>query len=77
MLEPGPGRFEGGMTARKYAALTKTSGPTATRELVDLVQKGLLVPRGEGRSRRYELTIPGWEWVPGQANPTAAAASSG
>jgi len=64
MLEAGPGRFEGGMTARKYAVLTKTSGPTATRELVDLVQKDLLVPRGEGRSRRYELTIPGWEWVP-------------
>jgi len=64
MLEAGPGRFEGGMTARKYAALTKTSGPSATRELVDLVQKHLLVPRGEGRSRRYELTIPGWEWGP-------------
>jgi len=63
MLEAGPGRFEGGMTARKYAALTKTSGPTATRELVDLVQKALLVARGEGRSRRYELTLPGWEWV--------------
>ena len=64
MLEAGPGRFEGGMTASKYAALTKTSGPTATRELVDLVQKDLLVARGEGRSRRYELTLPGWEWVP-------------
>jgi len=64
MLEAGPGRFEGGMTARKYAALTKTSGPTATRELVDLVQKDLLVAKGEGRSRRYELTLPGWEWVP-------------
>lgn len=64
MLEAGPGRFEGGMTARKYAALTKTSGASATRELVDLVQKQLLIPRGEGRSRRYELTIPGWEWAP-------------
>ncbi len=64
MLEAGPGRFEGGMTARKYTALTKTSSPTATRELADLVQKGVLAPRGEGRSRRYELTIPGWEWVP-------------
>jgi Fic family protein len=64
MLEAGPGRFEGGMTARKYASLTKTSGPTATRELSGLVQNGLLVPRGEGRSRRYELTLPGWEWAP-------------
>jgi len=64
MLDAGPGRFEGGMTARKYAALTKTSGPSATRELVDLAQKRLLTPRGAGRSRRYELTLPGWEWVP-------------
>jgi Fic family protein len=64
MLDAGPGRFEGGMTARKYAALTQTSGPSATRELVDLAQKHLLTPKGAGRSRRYELTIPGWEWVP-------------
>ena len=72
MLEAGPGRFEGGMTARKYAALTQTSGPTATRELVDLAQKHLLVPRGEGRSRRYELTIPGWEWLPRPARKKRA-----
>lgn len=77
MLEAGPGRFEGGMTPRKYAALTKTSSASATRELADLARKRVLVPKGEGRARRYELTIPGWEWVPppaktkSPANPTA------
>jgi Fic family protein len=67
MLEAGPKRFEGGMTPRKYVALTKASSASATRELADLAHKRLLVPRGEGRSRRYELTIPGWEWIPPSA----------
>ena len=64
MLEAGPGRFAGGMTPRKYGALTKTSRASASRDLIDLAHKRLLVPKGGGRSRRYELTIPGWEWVP-------------
>ncbi len=64
LLEAGPGRFEGGMTARKYQALTGTSGATATRELADLALKGLLVPRGGGRSTYYDLTMPGWGWAP-------------
>lgn len=68
MLEAGPGRFEGGMTARKYQALTGTSGATATRELTDLVAKRLLVPRGAGRSTYYDLTMPGWRWSPKSAN---------
>ena len=64
MLDAGPGRFEGGMTPRKYAALTKSFSASATRELTDLARKRLLVPKGQGRARRYELAIPGWEWVP-------------
>lgn len=64
LLEAGPGRFEGGMTARKYQAVTGTSGATATRELRDLAVKGLLVSRGGGRSTYYDLTIPGWAWTP-------------
>ena len=75
MLEAGPGRFEGGMTPRKYASLTGTSGPSATRELADLVRKNVLAPRGAGRSRRYELTIPGWEWVPPAPKARANAVS--
>ena len=75
MLEAGPGRFEGGMTPRKYASLTGTSGPSATRELADLVRKNVLMPRGAGRSRRYELTIPGWEWMPPAAKARVSAVS--
>lgn len=59
MLEAGPGGFEGGMSTRKYASLTRTSRATAQRELADLVAKGLLVQMdGGGRSTAYQLV---WE----------------
>jgi len=57
MLEEGPGGFEGGMNARKYIAITKTSKATATRDLQGLVEIGVLVPLGQGRSARYELKL--------------------
>jgi Fic family protein len=68
MLAPGPGKFEGGMTSRKYMALTKTKYLTANRDLVDLVSKQLLVREGAGRSTYYNLTIHGWGWVPTRAS---------
>lgn len=56
LLESGPGGFEGGMSTRKYVALTRTSRATAQRELADLVGKGVLVQlAGGGRSTAYEL----------------------
>jgi Fic family protein len=56
LLDAGPGGFEGGMSTRKYAALTGTSKPTATRDLADLVRQGCLVPRHQGgRSAAYDL----------------------
>jgi Fic family protein len=66
MLEAGPGRFEGGLTARKYRALTGTTGITASRHIADLVAKGV-IERAEGaagRSTHYNLAIPGWAWQP-------------
>ena len=66
MLEAGPGRFEGGLTPRKYQALTGVTKVTASRHIADLVTKGIIV-RAEGvagRSTHYNLTIPGWEWQP-------------
>lgn len=57
MLDQGPSGFEGGMSARKYTSITKASKATATRDLQDFAAKGILVPDGEGRSRRYFLTI--------------------
>lgn len=64
MLVAGPKKFEGGMTPRKYGALNKTTYITSNRDLVDLVEKHLLVREGAGRSTYYNLTIPGWGWSP-------------
>lgn len=66
VLEAGPGQFEGGLTARKYAAIAGTTRVTASRHLMDLLEKGLIV-RAEGpggRSTRYDVALPGWEWRP-------------
>lgn len=66
MLDAGPGRFDGGLTARKYVAIAGTTKVTASRHLADLLEKGLIV-RAEGpsgRSTRYDLALPGWEWRP-------------
>jgi Fic family protein len=65
MLAAGTGRFMGGMTTRKYMALTKAINITASRDLVDLVAKQLRVREGAGRSTYYNLTIPAWGWAPG------------
>ncbi len=48
--------FEGGITTRKYETITKCPNRTASRDLSDLVVKGILIPLpGGGRSTRYEL----------------------
>jgi len=50
--------FEGGITTRKYEAITKCPNRTASRDLSDLVAKGIIIPLpGGGRTTRYELTI--------------------
>jgi len=65
MLEAGPGRFEGGLTTRKYVAMTGASRPTATRDIQELVARGLLLAAAAGgRSARYDIAIPGWAWTP-------------
>lgn len=61
MLEAGPVGFEGGMSARKYVALTKTSKATATRDLQHLADIKALRSLGAGRSTRYELNLSGSE----------------
>ncbi|WP_129714791.1 Fic family protein [Pedobacter sp. SYP-B3415] len=57
MLDKGTDGFEGGMTARKYTAITKTSKATATRDLNELRLQGVLVQKGAGRSVTYELNL--------------------
>jgi len=51
-------RFEGGMTTRKYASISKCSKVTASRDLTDLEIKQVLQKRlGSGRSTSYEVKI--------------------
>ena len=74
MLEAGPGRFEGGMTVRKYRSITNTTRVTASRDLARLGQVGLLARQGAGRSTFYNLPITGWAWVPAAARRRPAGA---
>ncbi|MCF0056014.1 Fic family protein [Dyadobacter sp. CY356] len=57
MLESGPDGFQGGMTARKYMSINKTSKATATRDLQYLVDIKALIISGGGRSVSYSLSI--------------------
>lgn len=55
MTEKGKAGFEGGMTAKKYISITKTSKATATRDLQLLFEMAALIREGEGRGVRYHL----------------------
>ena len=57
MMEKGTDGFEGGMTARKYMGITKTSKATATRDLQELFTNGAFVQEGAGRSISYQLNL--------------------
>jgi Fic family protein len=57
MLKEGPEGFAGGMSAKKYQVIAKTSKPTATRDLQDLVLKNVFIPIGGGRSRHYQIHL--------------------
>lgn len=59
MLAFGPDGFEGGMNARKYIAIAKTSKATATRDMQNLLEIGAFVHLGTagGRSTRYRLNL--------------------
>jgi len=50
--------FEGGITTRKYEVIAKCPNRTASRDLSDLVAKGIIIPLpGGGRTTRYELAL--------------------
>jgi len=59
LLDVGQGNLEGGLTNKKYRALTETNAVTASRHIKDLVTKGILreVEGYGGRSVRYEMHI--------------------
>lgn len=56
LLDAGPEGFEGGLTTRKYASMTKVSRPTAFREIDQLLELGIIKKNpGMGRSVSYNL----------------------
>lgn len=59
LLDAGVGNFQGGINTRKYASLTKTSKPTASREIKDLVDKKCLIKISgtAGRNISYEVKM--------------------
>ena len=57
MLDAGKSGFEGGMTAKKYVSITHTTKATATRDLQELVTRGILKLNRAGRSTNYTF---GW-----------------
>jgi Fic family protein len=57
MFDAGTEGFEGGMTAKKYISITKTSKSTATRDLQHLTEIGALMEKGNGRGVHYLLKI--------------------
>ncbi len=57
MLAEEEGDFVGGMNARKYQAIAKTSKATATRDLRDSVERRILSVVGGGRSTNYQVNL--------------------
>ena len=57
MLAEGVDGFEGGITAKKYIGITKTSKATATRDLQSLLEIGILKLLGKGRNTSYQINF--------------------
>lgn len=53
-----PEEFENEISAKHYMGITGTSKATATRDLQELRDLGILLPVGSGRSARYQLHLP-------------------
>ena len=57
MFDAGAEGFVGGMTAKKYVSINKTSKATATRDLQHLSEIGAFLEQGSGRSVCYQLSL--------------------
>lgn len=55
ILMEGPKGFAGGLSAENYISITKASRATATRDLADLVERGVLEKSGQLKHTRYYL----------------------
>ena len=59
MFQEGVEGFKGGLSAENYLSITGTSRATATRDLVDLVEKRAFMRTGERKHTRYWLNVAG------------------
>ncbi len=57
MFKEGPAGFKGGLSAENYLSITKTSRATATRDLTNLVDKGIFKKTGSLKHTRYFLNL--------------------
>jgi len=57
MFREGPELFKGGLSAVNYISITGAPRATATRDLADLVAKGVLTVSGALKSTRYALNL--------------------
>ncbi len=57
IFKEGPKDFSGGFSAKNYISIVKTTSATATRDLKDLVNKGIFLKTGKLKSTRYELNL--------------------
>ena len=60
LLDDGDGGFLGGLSAEKFMKMTGASKATATRDLADMLAKGLLWSGGQGKGTRYYVNVHGW-----------------
>jgi len=57
MLSVLPLKFEGGMKVSKYTSIAKSTRLTASRDLADLVEQGVMLRHGSGRGAYYTLLL--------------------
>ena len=57
ILKEGPKGFTGGFSAKNYMSVVRTTSATATRDLKDLVDKGIFTKTGKLKSTRYKLNF--------------------
>ncbi len=57
IFKEGPNGFSGGFSAKNYSSVVKIPSATATRDLKDLVDKGIFTKTGKLKSTRYALNF--------------------
>lgn len=57
IFKEGLNGFQGGLSAQNYISITKTTKPTATRDLNDLVDKRAFIKTGKLKGSRYHINL--------------------